>query len=296
MIRHTPLYSQFEKKAPLPRKVAVGKTPRRPVRVLRWILLLALLGLLFFGIQNAYPALTGSDLFRLEEISVIGNRLLTPHEVADRAGLEVGGNLFEADLDTATEKLMSHPLVQKALLLRQPPGCLVISVEEREPVALVCAPGSLRGLNRAGTLFPLPQVPLDLPVVTGIQDATADATGEGLSCLADFLETLRVAVPSFLDDISEIHVTSSTEATIYLVGDGLELRMRFADAGLQARNFQAYVAAGACREDASAYVDLRFQNQVVIGKRAAVPPGEKVLSAGTQVQEARPGGRVSGNL
>ncbi len=268
---HTPIYPQLKEKERVIQEAANSRALRRPTRVLRWFLLLVLLGLLFFGIQNAYPALIESDLFRLKRISVVGNRLLTPRDVTVRSGLEIGGNLFEADLAAATKRLRSHPLIRETLLLRQPPEALVISVEERQPIALVSTSEGLFGIDREEAFVPLPQVSLDLPVITGVETAVSDSTGhqqrQVFSRLVGFLETLNVRSPAFLDDISEVRIESPDEARIYMVGDGLELRMRFEDADHQVRNFQAYLAAGAHQEEALAYVDLRFWDQVVVGKR-----------------------------
>ena len=270
MPRHTPVYSPPRESLHRLRKDSGSTRHRKQTWVLRWMAFLALLGLLLVGIQNAYPALTGSDIFRLEQISVDGNRLLPATEVVAWSGLEVGGNLFEADLSAATDRLASQPMIRELLLLRQPPEGLVISIGERRPIALVCTSGGLRGLDREGAVFPLPQVPLDLPVVTGVE-AIEDSKGEKgertLSRLADFVETLRVCAPTFWSDISEIHVEPPAVARIFLVGDGLELRMHFENADRQIRNFKAYTAAGPHRGAAPAYVDLRFRNQVIVGVR-----------------------------
>ena len=264
MPRHTPIYSRLQQQARVLKSTNTGEVLRRPGRMLRWIVILALLGLLFFGIQNAYSALAGSDLFRLEQISVVGNGLLTPSEVVACSGLNVGGNLFEADLVEATRRLASHPLVRETLLLRQPPGTLVISLEERRPIALVAKSEGLVGLDREGMLFALPQVGLDLPVVTSVKAVRDSAGALQLMGLVHFLETLRTDAPAFLNGISEIQLVSAKEARVYLAESGLEVRMRLDAAVQQARNFEAYLVA---RQTASpAYVDLRFNGQVVVGR------------------------------
>ena len=232
---------------------------RRSPHVVRWMAALALLGLLVVGIQNAYPALVGSDFFMMERISVDGNRLLATEDVVAWSELSVGGNLFECDLAAATERLRARPIIEQVLLRREPPETLVISLKEREPIALVNTPQGLRGLSRKGLLFPLPQTIWDLPVVTGT-DASQD-----LSPLAGFVEALRVQDRTFWDDVSEIQVGSLLRA--YLNGDDLEIRMSFEGVDHQVRNFKAYINAGAYRGLELAYLDLRYRDQVVVGKR-----------------------------
>ncbi len=270
MPRHTAFFTPVDReRIGVSSRTSRRGTYRKHFQVLRWVLLLVLLGLLVLGIQNAYSALSGSDFFRVEQISVIGNRLLTPSDVVHRSGLKSGGNLFEADLKAATERLGSHPVIRGALLLRQPPGTLVISVAERHPIALVITGAGARGLDHDGDLFPLPPAPLDLPVLTGLLEAGSDSSdahgGPQLSRTLRFLEDLEARVPGFLDGVSEVHVQGPDEARVYLLADGLELRMRLERAGEQACNLRSYLAS-VNREDRPNYVDLRFRDQVVVGK------------------------------
>lgn len=267
MPRHTPIYAALDRPGRPAQRISHAGASKRPVRILRWMALLVLLALLFVGIQNAYPSLAGSDLFRLEQISVVGNRLLNSQQVVAQSGLETGGNLFEADLAAATGRLISHPVIKSAFLVRQPPATLVVSVEERCPLVLVLTPEGLLGMDCGGTLFPPPQVALDLPAVTGIERLASDAGGAQFAPLVNFAETLCARAPTFWRDVSEIRIESPNEASVYTVGDGLRLRMRLKDADVQARNFGAYLTAGECQAASLAYVDLRFTNQVVVGRR-----------------------------
>ena len=262
MSSHRPIFSRTQERERIP---AEEPEIRAPSRILRWIVLLALVGLLLFGIQNAYSALTDSDLFRLDHISVAGNRLLKESEVVTLSGLEIGVNLFAADLRAATRRLVAGPAIRDALLLRQPPGGLLIQLTERRLLALATMSDGLYGLDEEGVLFPLPQMPLNLPIVTGI-DAVVDTPGAyRFSHLVAFLEQIRSNAPAFLDEVSEVHLVSVTEARVYLVGDGLTLRMRLEDAVDQIRRFDTYIKSGAHRITTPAYVDLRFSNQVVVG-------------------------------
>ncbi len=268
MPRHTPVYSPLQEKE-LRFKPTIGKTPVQKSQrgVWKWMAFVTFLGLLMVGIQNAYPALTDSDLFQIEQISVVGNRMLPENDVIALSGLSLGGNLFECDLTTATENLAGHPMVQNVLLLRQPPESLVISIRERRPFMLLSTSDGIQGLGRMGDLFTLPEVPLNLPVVTGIE-AIADSVREDLMySLSEFAVTLSTQSPLFWEKISEVRVMSPVSVTVYLSGNGLELRMRLDQADIQAQNFEAYMVTRANQEIELAYIDLRFEDQVVLGKQ-----------------------------
>ena len=270
MPRHTPVfYTPLQKGGTVFRRPATTTRPRSRKSLMRWMATLALLGLLVVGIQNAYPSLVHSELFLMEKIDVDGNRLLPEEEVVAWSALSVGGNLFACDLASATERLQAQPIIEQVLLRREPPETLVISLKEREPVALVKTSGGLQGVCRNGMLFPLPQVSLDLPVMTGLQ-ADSDGVLVELQKLARFAHDLKVADAAFWRDVSEIQVRSPGVATVYLVGDQLEVRMMFGHVDRQVQNFRAYMQAATQRCLGLAYLDLRYQDQVVVGKREPV--------------------------
>lgn len=251
---------------------AVSRTDapvRRPLRAFRLVVSLALLTLLLLGIQNAYPALTGSDLFLLEEISVTGQQMLSTRALVEASGLQPGLNLFEADLETAQKVVSAIPVVAEVLIIRQPPGGLVISVQEREPVVLVSTRTQLMGMSGDGTLFELPAATLDLPLVTGLERAEKDSlSAVALKQVASFAAALRKGAPSFLARVSEIHVASPRrpdDLQVLLMESVLRIRMQSEDPLSQVRNLEAYVRSGAIERDRPAYVDLRFRDQVVAG-------------------------------
>jgi cell division protein FtsQ len=263
MPRHSPIYTRLHEQDRLTAESSAGEVIGRPIRLLRWFVILALLGLILFGIQNAYSALTDSDLFRLEDISVIGNEMLTSREVVARSGLDIGANLFDTDLQSATSRLTGHPMVRGALLLRQPPGSLVITIDERRPLALLSTPNGLIGLDGEGTLCTLPPVPLDLPIITHIKALTDSNGVQHLGNLVRFLKALDAC--HFLEDVSEICPIDQSEARVLMVSDGLDVRMRFENAKKQADSLRAFLSHP--HGEGMSYVDLRYNNQVVVGKR-----------------------------
>ena len=263
MARHTPIYTSHRNDVQVRRTPAPKKHPRR---LARWVVLMALLGLLVVGIQNAYSSLAGSDFFRMEHIRVTGNTLLSVDDVVACSQLEVGNNLFGADLDAATESLAEDPIIKKVLLVREPPETLVITIEEKRPVGLLNTPEGLMGLDDAGDVFPVPNAQLDLPILSGV-DLKQDSTGVWTKALAGFMTELHVRTPAFWREVSEIRTDNPHSATVYLVADDLALRMRFDNPEQQIRNFRAYTQASSGLGADLAYIDLRYQDQVVVVRR-----------------------------
>ena len=241
----------------------------RAKRAMGWAVALGLLAALGAGIPDAYSGLQGSDLFKVRKISVVGHSLLTEEEVVDRTGLSVGSNLFQTDLVAATDSLRSHPMVRKVLLLRRPPADLLISVEERSPISLVASMDGLIGLDRDARCFPLPTVPFDLPIVTSFNRVTPDSVdtegSEAATRLVGFLLDVQDRYPDVWATLSEVAVLSSHDALIHLTDGTPQLIVRYDRTGSQIENFKAFMAFGPQLADL-AYIDLRYENQVVAGR------------------------------
>ena len=271
MSEYKPIYISHRKKnvqgamnstldtIPAPRK--------RPRKLARWVIVMTLMSLLGVGIQNAYSSLTDSDFFLMTHIRVLGNSLMSEAEVVAFSQLQVGTNLFACDITSATERVAQHPMIKKVLLHREPPETLVISIEERQPVGLLNTPNGLMGLDKSGKIFPLsPAAQVDLPVLTGV-DLQRDKDGSWASALAKFVTELQIYTPAFWREISEICTDNPHSATVYLVADDLALRMRFENPAKQIRNFRAYTQATSRLGTDLSYIDLRYRDQVIVGRR-----------------------------
>ena len=240
---------------------------KRPRKLARWVIVMTLLSLLVVGIQNAYSSLADSDFFLMTHIRVLGNSLMSEADVVALSQLQVGANLFACDITSATERMAQHPMVKKVLLHRELPETLVISIEERQPVGLLNTPNGLLGLDESGKIFPLsPAAQVDLPILTGV-DLQRDKDGTWASALAGFVTELQIRTPAFWREISEIRTDNPHSATVYLVADDLALRMRFENPEKQIRNFRAYTQATSGLGIDLAYIDLRYRDQVIVGRR-----------------------------
>ncbi len=264
MPRQTLVYTSYRSAKTRGMPLHTRPMQKRPRRFARWVMVATVLGLLVVGIQNAYSSLADSEFFRMARIKVRGNTLMSDADVIAWSQLQVGANLFAYDMVSATERLAQQPMIKKALLLREPPETLVIVLEERRPVGLLNTPEGLMGLDASGKIFPLsPSAQVDVPILTGVglqRDTWARA-------LAGFVTELQIRTPAFWREVSEIRTDDPHSATVYLVADDLALKMRFENPEQQIRNFRAYTQAAFLPGQALAYIDLRYRDQVVVGKR-----------------------------
>ncbi len=131
--------------------------------------------LLFFGLVGAasfglYRYVGSSPRFAVKQIVVEGSAHRSQPELAKRAGVALGANIFSIDLEAARRGLLADPWIERATVDRKLPGSVTLSVVEREPLVLVALGGSMFLSSRGGEVFkPLETGdPVDLPVVTGL--------------------------------------------------------------------------------------------------------------------------------
>ncbi|MBM3457225.1 MAG: FtsQ-type POTRA domain-containing protein [Armatimonadetes bacterium] len=110
---------------------------RRPESLprLRWLLGLILLA------QCMRVAFTSPRL-GLTDIQILGSRRFTPDQVAARAGIQLGQNIFSVNVVRVSERMRESPLVRDAVVTRDLPSRLRVEVTERAPFFTVQAAGT----------------------------------------------------------------------------------------------------------------------------------------------------------
>ena len=124
---------------------------------------LLLLGLVLAGIAiSLYFALI------IDRIDVAGNEKLERGEVLTISGLNVGEHMFLADLGEARSRLLSNPYIRSAYIKRAYPDKLVITIEERSPVAAIVGVGSYALIDLEGSVMEITQTNDGLVTVYGV--------------------------------------------------------------------------------------------------------------------------------
>lgn len=107
------------------------------MRVLKIIGLLAVLAGAGYGGKVLYE----SDLLALKRVEVIGNSRLSANEVVAASELKEGNHLLKLSTTDVAKAVEEVPWVHRARVERILPSKVRITVEEREPVALVIVGG-----------------------------------------------------------------------------------------------------------------------------------------------------------
>lgn len=135
-------------------------------RVIGSTLLLAFMGFSFiFG----HDYLTQCSYFKADQLTVTGNRRLTPVQVLEQAGIQKGDNILGLNLSLARKRLLAHPWIAGASVSRQLPAAIVVRIREHTPLAVLDL-GRAFVINTHGEIFKeLDESDhLTLPVVKGL--------------------------------------------------------------------------------------------------------------------------------
>ncbi|MGF1657581.1 MAG: cell division protein FtsQ/DivIB [Verrucomicrobiales bacterium] len=171
-----------------------------------WILIVG--GGLFWGFRwAANHYFYEHPRYEITEIEVRAEGNVPRQMLAETAGIQVGENLFQADLKGAHQRLNALPQIQRVELTREPPDKVVIHVALRHPIAWVSPPSQAEDeyllqqnflVDESGHVFPQLEIRSEqyyLPVLNNVPEWPLKAgdtlfTRESLAAL-ELIRTLN---------------------------------------------------------------------------------------------------------
>lgn len=179
------------------------------------IVLLVIVGILF------YQGVSRSVFFQIEEVSVKGCSRTTPRQILVWSGLDVQTNLWTVRIGQVRDKLEENKWIARAYVKRDWPNKLLITVRERQEVAIVSTATDLQYVDKHGVLFGslLPGDVHDYPVITGYEMVSGDEH-ERKKSISEALSFIKYAsrgsavLPK--QNISEINLTPEGELTLFI--------------------------------------------------------------------------------
>ncbi len=170
------------------KNVAARRTQNVLLVLCGLVLIAFVLGGIAFGAKRVLNSLffANSD-YALKTIEVTSDGNLTREAILHTADVAEGKNIFSIDLPKVQEKLGSLPQVEDSRLQRILPNKLVISIQERRPVAWVVPPEMNTGsfnfenaylVDRRGILLKTKSLApeyLGLPLIIGVDTSNCQA-------------------------------------------------------------------------------------------------------------------------
>ncbi len=216
-----------------------GESRKIWLRGAAWFFGLLTLAGLCLGLVVLYHQLLTCNMFCIKDINNIeidGAKRLSRSLLLQQSKLTPGASLLAVRPGQVERALMAHPWIAKAEVSRKWPNSLHLTIQERDPVALVQFGEELLYMDRQGMIFkPLsPGDPHNFPVITGLTpEQFKHPAGESPEVVAQTFQLMDVlkatAPPLNLENISEIHVDLERGFTLYANGVGVALDLGLKD-------------------------------------------------------------------
>ncbi|HVM32370.1 MAG TPA: FtsQ-type POTRA domain-containing protein [bacterium] len=234
-------------------------------------LVAGLLGALVWSKVRTTDMLQQMSGLTLSKISVEGTHYLNEGEVIQAAQAPLGENMFKLDLSAISAQVGRLSWVKRVFVERRLPKALLISVEEREPAALLDH-GDLYGVDAEGrVLAPSPALSgKDLPLVSGV-DFTPDALGTtqaaaSLKPALDFLAFLRKQDGALAQDVSEVNLGEPGCLKVTFI-DGVTMRFNPQVTPEELRHMALVLGDLNLKGKKAASLDFRYKDEVLVRTR-----------------------------
>lgn len=217
---------------------------------------------------RAQAVMSEMDVFRIEDVQVVGIRFLTEDSVVAQLELDAKSSVW-GDKGVWVERVTAHPLVRNAEVERLVPNGLRITVEERRPIALAATP-TLEPLDAEGYRLPIDpaRYRLDLPIIASGRTPpdAAQLFPEDVRTLAAEVNHLMNSDAAFLQRVSTLHWGERGALVARLSGPDVVFLLPPGISAHRLREGDAALADALSRNpgDVPAVIDLRFADQVVV--------------------------------
>ncbi len=199
--------------------------------------------------------------FALGEILVNTDQRLTPQEVIAWSGLVKGTSLWKISPPEVEKRLVTHPWIRVAHVQRKLPQGLVITVIERQPVAIL-TDSSFAYLDETGeTIARLTRTDdWDFPYVAGT--LAVPGTAEVVRQIPEMLAFIRQA--GWPAPVSEVHIDQAGGLNFFLTGCQITIVLTRERWQEQIPHLAAVLRLWHNQESQPVLIDARFVGQIIV--------------------------------
>lgn len=228
------------------------------------VLLLTLMGVIAFA--NVWKS-----SLKVAHVMLSGNRIVDANELFQLANVKHGSLIYDVDLKEVQKNLQSHYYIKEAIVSRNLPSTIELSVVERTPIALINRTDPMY-LDEDGVILPhsISKALFDLPILTGVRLGSSVSYGSVVQD-SDAHEALDILTAAKLVNTELYHLISEIQ-----LRNGHDIVMYTAEGGIPVIFGQGNIADKLVRLDAFwhdvirqrglqnlQYVDLRYDDQIV---------------------------------
>ena len=249
-------------------------------RVVLGVLVLTVVCCLAIGVVDAKNYLGRDGRFRIagaSNIEATGLTEVSRKQMLPVFGEDIGRNIFFVQLSERRHQLEEIPWVEHATVMRVLPDQIRVSLVERKPVAFVRQGNTIGLVDANGVLLTMPAAAMaqhhySFPVVTGIDPADPIASRKArMAVYLRMLADLDQNGEKFSEQISEIDLTDPEDARVLMPEQGEDILAHFGEDKFadRYRRYKEHIAEWRKQYPRLASVDLRYEQQVVLGMKNA---------------------------
>jgi cell division protein FtsQ len=230
------------------------------------------LGLILLALGLIVSANLWKSNLKVKRVTIEGNRIVETAEITQLIKVPKNTQLQDVDLMAVRRDILSHHFIKDAVVERDLPATLKVTVKERVPLAIINGPVILY-LDEDGVVLPhsISKQLFDLPVLTGMPEGIAATPGSTLKN-ADIQEALQILASSRLVNkelyhvISEVRLRNGGDIVLYAAEWGVPIIFGHGEIASKLVRLESFwnTVVRERGSDNLQYVDLRFDDQVVV--------------------------------
>lgn len=211
----------------------------------------------------------------VQSIVIEGAKAIRPEEIMAMASLTLSDTTESASkkrLAHIRMNILKHPYIKDAIVESNGIRGIKIHVQERQPyIAFPSTSGKIDYVDSSGVILPYEIFShnSDVPIIHGIYDGKK-INRMILKHISQIIETAKKKDIGLQELLSEIDVNHSKKEYTFITTDG-ETEIMFGSADNIDRKLEKlrlYMLHASTRQGHPRYVDIRWKNQVVIGKQS----------------------------
>ena len=245
------------------------------LRIGIWVVVIAGLS---FGVYRTVKFAHESERLSVRAISLSGLHRVSQNEILAAVGFTPGTNVFNVNLEAIRKMVEDIVWVRHATVQRVWPNELVVSVVERQPIALARINSEIFLVDIEGVvLSPDSLSEIDAPILDGLHGGDPEGNETKLKIYQQIVETIGGS------QLSEIHVAESGAVSVVPIDNPILI-----DLGLSSHRdrwtkyLKLSVKIHKDYPDA-VRVDLRFRDQVIVQTEENEPAGNIIWGDETKL-------------
>jgi cell division protein FtsQ len=211
------------------------------------------------------------------QIVIEGLNILSRDDVLHLIKIPSDVSMYNLDLTVLQQNIMQNSFVKNAVVKRDAPEQLLVTVEERKPAAILVT-SAMHYIDEDGVVLPYVATTetYDIPVITGYDSTGGIRSGQRITN-NDVLEALNVIRTSksvnetLFHTISEIRLRKGHDIVLYSFDEGIPIIFGKGDEAKKLVKLDSFWESILQNSDTKdiRYIDIRFDDQVIVSRKSS---------------------------